>query len=305
VLEEAIAKQVNLIVSYHPAIFKGLKQLTQVEWKQRSIVKCIEQGIAVYSPHTSWDNCDHGINDWILEAFNTKKIEQIETTTSDKHVCGYERNVKFIVPKESKEKVINAIGLLEGVKFISSKELEHDPTDIELEFIGTKTGITELLTVLKEKAKLNVFDTLRIYDMEKPILRKVGLGRKAQLSEPIKIHDVIDKMKRHLNMKTFRVAIGNGKTMDSEVKSVAIGAGCGVKLLGNLDVDFLVTGEYMHHDILHEVHRGVSLIVTDHTNTERGYFKSFKANFEKMLEKNGEKCEIILSEIDRDPLEYI
>lgn len=69
VLEEAIKKEVNLIVSYHPAIFKPLKRLTQTEWKQRSIVKCIEKRIAVYSPHTTWDSIDGGINDWILEAF--------------------------------------------------------------------------------------------------------------------------------------------------------------------------------------------------------------------------------------------
>ena len=58
-----------MIISYHPAIFQPLKRLTQAEWKQRSIVKCIENRIAVYSPHTAWDTIDGGINDWILQAF--------------------------------------------------------------------------------------------------------------------------------------------------------------------------------------------------------------------------------------------
>ncbi len=71
VLEEAIQKNVNCIVSYHPAIFAPLKRLTQVEWKQRSIVKCIENRIAVYSPHTVWDAIEGGINDWIIRAFGT------------------------------------------------------------------------------------------------------------------------------------------------------------------------------------------------------------------------------------------
>lgn len=69
VLEEALNNKVNLIVSYHPAIFGPLKRLTQSEWKQRSIVKCIENRIAVYSPHTTWDAIEGGINDWILQAF--------------------------------------------------------------------------------------------------------------------------------------------------------------------------------------------------------------------------------------------
>jgi len=89
------------------------------------------------------------------------------------------------------------------------------------------------------------------------------------------------------------------------VRTIAAGAGSGSKLLSNLNVDLIITGELSHHEILHEVHRGVTVIVTDHTNTERGYFALFKAKFEKMLAEKGEKVEIILSEIDRDPLEYI
>jgi dinuclear metal center YbgI/SA1388 family protein len=74
VLDEAVEKQIDLIVSYHPAIFAPLKRLTQAEWKSRSIIKCIEKGIAVYSPHTSWDLIDGGINDSILQAFGIKRI---------------------------------------------------------------------------------------------------------------------------------------------------------------------------------------------------------------------------------------
>jgi putative NIF3 family GTP cyclohydrolase 1 type 2 len=61
VLEEALSKNANLIITYHPAIFAPLKRLTQSEWKQRSIIKCIENRIAVYSPHTTWDTIE-GIN---------------------------------------------------------------------------------------------------------------------------------------------------------------------------------------------------------------------------------------------------
>lgn len=72
VLEEAIKRKVELIISYHPAIYVPLKRLTQAEWKQRSIVKCIENRIAVYSPHTTWDSVEEGINDWIIKAFGNQ-----------------------------------------------------------------------------------------------------------------------------------------------------------------------------------------------------------------------------------------
>ncbi len=71
VFTEALAKSINLIISYHPAISyqTPLKRLTQSNWEERSIVKCIENRIAVFSPHTTWDNKDGGINDWIMQAF--------------------------------------------------------------------------------------------------------------------------------------------------------------------------------------------------------------------------------------------
>lgn len=65
VLEEAVESNANLIVSYHPPIFSGLKRLTMQSWKERIIVRCLENHIAVFSPHTSWDSCPNGVNDWL------------------------------------------------------------------------------------------------------------------------------------------------------------------------------------------------------------------------------------------------
>lgn len=68
----------------------------------------------------------------------------------------------------------------------------------------------------------------------------------------------------------------------------------------------LITGEFSHHEILHEVHRGVSVIVTDHTNTERGYSRYFLEKFVARLKETNENViELFESEADRDPLEYI
>lgn len=79
VFEEAIESNIDLIISYHPAISfeTPLKKLTQKTWEERSIIKCIENGIAVYSPHTSWDNKDGGINDWIMSVFSNENISKI------------------------------------------------------------------------------------------------------------------------------------------------------------------------------------------------------------------------------------
>ncbi len=90
------------------------------------------------------------------------------------------------------------------------------------------------------------------------------------------------------------------------MKTIAVGAGSGSKLLNNVKADMIVTGEFSHHEILHEVHRGVCVIVTDHSNTERGHHHYFKSAFSRFLkEKYNESIELVVSEIDRDPLEYV
>ena len=69
VLQEAIEEKSDLILSYHPPIFSPLKRLTQKKWKEEIIVKCIENRIAVFSPHTSYDCVEDGVNDWLISCF--------------------------------------------------------------------------------------------------------------------------------------------------------------------------------------------------------------------------------------------
>ncbi len=93
---------------------------------------------------------------------------------------------------------------------------------------------------------------------------------------------------------------------DDKINSIVIGAGSGSKLLNNTAADLIITGEFQHHEVLHEVHRGVSVILTDHTNNERCYFNHFKNAFNELLTRNGdEPIEIIISQADRDPLQVV
>lgn len=123
VLEEAIKKNANLIISYHPAIFNPLKRLTQSEWKQRSIVKCIENRIAVYSPHTAWDSVEGGINDWILSVFDLKKAESIEPVKEAINPCGLSKTLKVNVDfGPSKDKLLSKLsGYQDNIRFVGEQ----------------------------------------------------------------------------------------------------------------------------------------------------------------------------------------
>lgn len=77
VLHEAVDKKSDLIISYHPPIFTGLKSITKASWKSRIVSVCLENRIALYSPHTSWDNNRGAIGDWLAGALPYKESQII------------------------------------------------------------------------------------------------------------------------------------------------------------------------------------------------------------------------------------
>jgi len=62
VVEEAIAKGFNLIVSHHPIVFKGLKQFDTNNYVARVLTKAIQNNIALYAIHTNLDSLLDGVN---------------------------------------------------------------------------------------------------------------------------------------------------------------------------------------------------------------------------------------------------
>ena len=62
VVDEAISKGCNLIVSHHPIVFKGMKQFNSHHFVSRVVVKAIQNNIALYAIHTNLDNLLDGVN---------------------------------------------------------------------------------------------------------------------------------------------------------------------------------------------------------------------------------------------------
>jgi putative NIF3 family GTP cyclohydrolase 1 type 2 len=68
------------------------------------------------------------------------------------------------------------------------------------------------------------------------------------------------------------------------------------------DVDLLLTGEMRHHDILARVASGTSVILTDHTNCERGYLPNLAARLRSVF---GEDVAVHVASSDKDPLSIV
>ena len=72
IVDEAIAKGCNLIVSHHPLLFRGLKQISGADYVQRSVIKAIKHDIVIVSMHTNMDNALDGVNWKIAERLGLK-----------------------------------------------------------------------------------------------------------------------------------------------------------------------------------------------------------------------------------------
>ena len=67
VIDEAIEKKLNLVVTFHPIIFSGLKSITGKNYVELAVLKAIENKIAIYAIHTAFDNDYFGVNFRICE----------------------------------------------------------------------------------------------------------------------------------------------------------------------------------------------------------------------------------------------
>lgn len=63
VVREAIRRHADLVVAYHPPVFRPLSRLvTPTDGMEAGVLRCLERGIAIYSPHTALDAAGGGTN---------------------------------------------------------------------------------------------------------------------------------------------------------------------------------------------------------------------------------------------------
>ncbi|KAL5016565.1 hypothetical protein ScPMuIL_006154 [Solemya velum] len=287
VVQEAVDKNVKLVISYHPPIFVPLKRLSQRSWKERVIVKCVENRIAVFSPHTSWDAVNGGINDWLLKAFDLKDSKPLEASTS--LIDGYSHTVSMTVP----QKAMPNLDKLEHTKLISSCLVE-DKASVNL--LCQPCDLVKVITIGKDN---DVVDLQAVRLAETPVPER-GSGRLGKLKTPTNLTELISQVKSHLDLPHVRVACPTDYS-DFKVKTVAVCAGSGGSVLKNVTADLYLTGEMSHHEVLHAVHTNKSVILCDHSNTERGYFKDMQTKLTNQLPD----VTVHISELDADPLSVV
>ncbi|MEY3012444.1 MAG: hypothetical protein RIT45_1179 [Pseudomonadota bacterium] len=134
----------------------------------------------------------------------------------------------------------------------------------------------------------------------RPTDASVGLGRRGTLEAPLRLPHALTRIKSHLGLQHVRVAAAAPHAGGEAVTSFGVCPGAGGDLFEAMGpVDLLLTGEMRHHDVLARVAAGTTVVLTDHTNCERGYLPHYVAQLQRLLPT----VQFRISDRDRDPLE--
>ena len=113
VVDEAIACGLNLIVTHHPFIFRGLKRLTSRQPEGRLVQQLIKNDIAVYAAHTNLDNLPWGVNGILCEKLGLSNCHILKPIASDSEAgAGMVGELEQAVPlKDYLQQVKQVLGL--------------------------------------------------------------------------------------------------------------------------------------------------------------------------------------------------
>ncbi|AUP78384.1 Nif3-like dinuclear metal center hexameric protein [Flavivirga eckloniae] len=315
VVDEAIEENCNLIVSFHPIIFKGLKKLTGKNYVERVVMKAIKHDIAIYSMHTALDNALQGVNDIICNQLElTNKRILIPQSQTIKKLTTY-------VPKDEAEQLraalfnvgAGSIGNyddcsfnVEGYGTFNGNE-GSNPTKGEKGQIHTEAETKITVTYakhLESKIIKTLFDTHSYEEVAYEITtlenknQNIGMGMVGELKVPMDEPDFLNYLKVKMNTACIR----HSSFLSKPIKKVAVLGGSGsfaIQAAKASGAHVFITADLKYHDFFTAENR---ILLTDigHYESEQ-YTKNLLVAY---LTKKITNFAVILSKITTNPVKY-
>jgi dinuclear metal center YbgI/SA1388 family protein len=284
VLEEASKKELNFIISHHPAVFQNLKRFTGNTTTERIVIYALQNKIALFSAHTNLDNHDKGLNERLAKAIGLNESAVLAPMENQ-----LQKLVTF-VPLNHADKVREAI-FAAGSGHIG----EYDMCSYNIEGTGTFRGSDLSKPFVGEKGMLHHEAEIRIetilpaFILEKVIHALIaahpyeepaydvyalknkwlqnGAGRIGFLKEQVNEQEFLEKVKGSLNTKILRHSALSGRM----IKKVAVCGGSGSFLIHAAiasGADAFVSADFKYHQFF-EGAEGMLLIDAGHFETEQ------------------------------------
>lgn len=323
VVDEAISKNCNLIVSFHPIIFSGLKKLNGNNYVERTVIKAIENKIAIYALHTAFDNDWNGVNTTICDALGlvNRKILVPKKGTIKKLITFVPkneaedlRNALFEVGAGSIGNYdhcsfnINGVGSFRGNEDSNPILGKRGVTHFEEE---TQIGITfpahleaKILKTLFEKHSYEevAYEVTTIENTN----QKIGLGMIAELPKTMGEEEFLQFVKEKMQAGSIRHSQFIGK----KIKKVAVLGGSGsfaIDYAKRLKADVYITADLKYHDF-YKAEGQILLADIGHYESEQftkykivDYLTKKITNFAPALKTSVIK----ISEVNTNPIKYL
>jgi dinuclear metal center YbgI/SA1388 family protein len=298
VLAEALSIEAGAIVAYHPPLFSPIKRITPDTSRGRTILRCLEAGIAIHSPHTALDAVQGGVTDWLADSLGTSGDRRALVPATIKAPGQTHKFVTF-VPRNDVDRLRMALSSA-GAGRIG----EYDLCSFESEGHGTFQGSENSNPAVGQRGRFErvpevrlemvcagravplLVETLRafhpyeepaydVYELAGRADRSVGAGRRITLDQARTAEDIAASVRDYLGVASVRLAEAPANAgANKKISRVGVCPGSGAELVDAAIAEgcqLFITGEMKHHDLLSTLSRGCSVILAGHTNTERGY----------------------------------
>jgi dinuclear metal center YbgI/SA1388 family protein len=319
VVDEAIAKDCNLIVAHHPILFKGLKKLNGKNYVERTVIKALRNDVAIFAAHTNLDSVAEGVNFHIARRLGLQDVQILapKAQTLSKLVV--------YVPEADLDAVLAAL-YEAGAGRIAEQSAQYDHCSFRVGGTGTfrpldganpvvgsigrdetvqELRLEVLLPTYLEGAAVRAMQQAHPYNVPAYDLyalnnpnQTVGAGAVGDLPTTLDERTWLKHLKNSMNATVVRHTPLRGQP----VRRVAVCGGAGSFLLGDAlraDADVFVTADYKYHEFFDAEGR---LIICDIGHYESEVFT--KDLIQQHLAQNFTTFAVILSETNTNPVSY-
>lgn len=283
---EAVAAEAQLIVTHHPILFRPLKRLTTATPEGRMLLSLIQVGVAVYCPHTAFDNTRDGINDQLAQRLGLLDVRPLRSREGPRQ-C----KIAVFVPDADLARVSDAlfaagagsIGQYTQCSFrlagtgtffgsdaanpaVGEKGRREEVAEWRLEAVCPEAVIDSVIAAIR-KAHSYEEPAYDVYALRPPA-SPLGEGRLGRLPAPLTLESLARQVKADLSAPAVQV-VGELARPMTRVAIVCGAGGDFVADAARAGADVLLTGEARFHDYLAARAQGLALILPGHYATER------------------------------------
>lgn len=318
VVREAVQTDVDLIVSHHPILFRGAKKLSDDSAEGRLLWPLMKRGVAVFSPHTAFDNAPGGINDQLAQILALKRVAPLRPRDNERR-C----KIAVFVPNEDHSLVADAMfeagagvigqylecgfrtpgtGTFFGTETtnpaVGEKGRRMEVAEVRLEVVCPERLVSKVIEAMRAAHRYEepAFD---VYPL-KSLPGSGGEGRIGDLPESMTLATLAQKVRHNLRAGAVQLV---GEPTRS-VRKVAIACGAAGEFLKDAikaKADVFLTGEMRFHDYLHAETEGIGLLLPGHYATERPAVE----NLVGVLSKQFPNLHVVASSFEHDPVSWV